>query len=53
MQDFISKLVDLTYCSTEYAVAAWYTLQDHDKDNPKKAAVNYVRKFNLNRASFA
>lgn len=52
MQEFVSKLVDLTYCSTEYAVAAYYTLQDHDKDNPERAAINYVRRFNLSRKSF-
>lgn len=53
MDEFVSELVDLTYCSTEYAVAAYQTLDDGDRANPVQAAIDYVRKHNLNRASFA
>ncbi len=52
MNDFVAKLVDLTYCSTEYAVAVWHTLTDNDRDNPIQSAKDYVNKHNLTRKSF-
>ena len=52
MTEFVAKLVDLTYCSTEYAVAAFHTLTDYDREKPIQAAKNYAKKFNLNRKSF-
>jgi len=52
MDDFVRNLVNLTYCSTEYAVAAWHTLTDGAKEHPEQAAREYVQKFGLNRNSF-
>ncbi|KKL20323.1 hypothetical protein LCGC14_2456570 [marine sediment metagenome] len=47
MNEFVSKLVNLTYCSTEYAVAAWETLTDSDREQPRQAAKDYANKHNL------
>lgn len=49
MNEFVAKLVDLTYCSTEYAIAAWHTLVDNDKENPIQSAKDYAKKHDLRR----
>lgn len=52
MDDFISKLVDLTHCSTQYAIAAWYTIEDADRKKPEQAAENYAKKFDVKQTIF-
>lgn len=42
MFDFIAELVNLTLISPEYAFAAWKTIKDEDKADPKKAARKYA-----------
>lgn len=49
MDNFILKLVDITGLSKTYAIAAWYTLDDADRENPEQAAENYAKKFDLTR----
>jgi hypothetical protein len=58
MQDFVRTLVNLTYCSTEYAVGMWNGLSDKglsDKDKEvggEQAAKNFVKKHNLSTQSY-
>jgi hypothetical protein len=52
MLDFVHTLVDLTYCSTEYAMGKWGELSDEDKENPEQAARDFVKKHKLSRKSY-
>ncbi len=44
---FVEELRKITGLSLEYCSAAFHTLQDRDRKNPKKAAADYKKKFNL------
>ncbi len=44
---FVEELKKTTKVSTKYAIAAFYTLKDWEKENPKRAAEIYKIKFYL------
>lgn len=52
MQDFVSTLVNLTYCSTEFAVGMWNELSDEEKENPVKAAEDLAKRRKWNTGSY-
>jgi hypothetical protein len=58
MQDFIRTLVNLTYCSTEYAMGMWNGLSDMGlseedrKVGGEQAAKDFVKKHKLSTKSY-
>lgn len=49
MKIFMNELISLSGVSTQYANAAWFTLAGRDTSNPKQAAEDYVKRFNLDK----
>lgn len=47
MLEFTRVLISLTHVSTEYAVAAFHTLTDEDKEDPVEAAKKYAKRHSL------
>ncbi len=45
--EFVKELRKITGLSIEYCSAAFFTLQDNDRQNPKEAAEYYKKKFDL------
>ena len=46
---FLNELRQLTGCSKEYCIAAWYTLTDAAKLTPKESANIYAKQFNITK----
>lgn len=47
MEQFTKELVRLIGVSYEYAIAAWFTLEDWRRNNPVETAMYYKKRFRL------
>ena len=45
--EFVKELVKITGLSRQYASGAFFTIQHYNRENPKQAAKEYKKRFDL------